>query len=205
MGGLLGGDGGQGGFGGLLGGLLGGQEQSDAVSQPGMGATLLQAALPLVLGALTKRGASRSGGINDPAEEDIRTLVAQARISDVPDVKIIQDTAAARRVAATAGVDLQAAAEALQDLIAALTGKSKAKPRKRPQASAAKPKPASSAKPKPAASVKPKPATSAKPKPKPAAKPTTKPKPAAKPTGSTKPKTSGKRPATGTKRSTGGG
>jgi pyruvate/2-oxoglutarate dehydrogenase complex dihydrolipoamide acyltransferase (E2) component len=193
-------------LGALLGGLMGGaQGQSGAPAQGGLSSSLLQAALPLVMGALFKGSGGgrapgvRAGSVSDPqtdaAVEDMAALLQETRTSGVPPAAALRSSPAALHLANEAGIDVAAAVQALQQLLAALQGKpakAKAKPRPKPSASTSKPKP----KPKPASAT-------SKPKPSGAAKP--KPRPAAKPSGSTKPKTSSKRPAGGNKRSTGGG
>jgi hypothetical protein len=130
LGSLLGGgagagtSGGMGGLGGLLGGLLGGGGglNADGLSQQsGLPATLIQAAIPLVIGALLRGRQGRSAGIDvestGAAPNDLAGLVR----SGAPiDTESLQATGLAQELALRTGANEQDAAAAIQSVLAAM-------------------------------------------------------------------------------------
>ncbi len=114
----------------LLGGLLGGpmhdQDEGTGALAAGSGISpaLLQAALPLVLGALA-RGAGRIGS-GEPSEADRGTAGLAARLQgdDPIDADYLQATGLPQQLAGQTGIDLAGAIAIIQRILQLLRGKS---------------------------------------------------------------------------------
>ncbi len=128
---------------GLLAGLLGGkadQETAGIVEQTGLPAGLLQSALALVAGKLAagrRAGASQvESGVGGTVSLDnlLETMRSQGAVEE----NTLRASGLPQELAAKTGIDLPKAIQAIQAILALLTGKSAAKaPRKRSTAKSA--------------------------------------------------------------------
>lgn len=183
-------------LGGLLMGLLGDRLNVGGLAkETGLSQSVIQAAVPLLLGALLQGGQQKAAaGAAEAPRASLADLAGRVLSGKAVGPKYLAETGLPDQLTRATGLDAKTALNAIMAILKALgkgttAAKPKAKPKKKKTTSStSKPKPKTTSKPKPktTSKPKPKPKTTAKPKPKTTAKP--KPKTAAKP----KPKTTAK-------------
>ncbi len=179
-------------LGGLLMGLLGDRLNVGGLAkETGLSQSVIQAAVPLLLGALLQGGQQKAAaGAADAPRASLADLAGRVLSGKVVGPKYLAETGLPDQLTRATGLDAKTALEAIMAILKALgkgttAEKPKTKPKKKKTtSSASKPKPKTTAKPKP----KPKTTAKSKPKPKSSAKPKTTAKPKPKSTSSTKPK-----------------
>ncbi len=187
-------------LGGLLMGLLGDRLNVGGLAkETGLSQSVIQAAVPLLLGALLQGGQQKAAaGAAEAPRASLADLAGRVLSGKAVGPKYLAETGLPDQLTRATGLDAKTALNAIMAILKALgkgttAAKPKAKPKKKKTTSStSKPKPKTTSKPKPKTTSKPKPKTAAKPKPKTTAKPkpktTSKPKP--KTASSSKPKTS---------------
>lgn len=178
-------------LGGLLMGLLGDRLNVGGLAkETGLSQSVIQAAVPLLLGALLQGGQQKAAaGTAEAPRASLADLAGRVLSGKTVGPKYLAETGLPDQLTRATGLDAKTALEAIMAILKALgkgttAAKPKTKPKKKTTSSASKPKPKTTAKSKP----KPKTTAKSKPKPKSSAKPRTTAKPKPKSTSSTKPK-----------------
>lgn len=187
-------------LGSILMGLLGDRLNVGGLAkETGLSQSVIQAAVPLLLGALLQGSQQKAAaGAAEAPRASLADLAGRVLSGKAVGPKYLAETGLPDQLTRATGLDAKTALEAIMAILKALgKGTTAAKPKAKPKSKPKKKKATSSAskpKPKTTAKSKPKPKTSAKSKPKP--KTTAKSKP--KPKSSAKPKTTAKPKSTST-------